>query len=392
MLLTKIPHFKEVILMAFECPHCGYRNNEIQRGGSIASRGAMISCLIEDERDLSRQIVKQDTASILFKEIDFEIPPHTQRGQLNTVEGFILASIEGLQQDQVFRKDNLPDLYEKIEQVLAKLNALKELKQSFHVIVDDPAGNSYIENLVAPKADPKIKTTYYKRTAEQCEAIGLDPEADIDAADEAIDEVTKDEVLSFPANCPNCKSPSDCKMKIVDIPYFKEVVIMSTVCDVCGFRSNEVKAGGAIAPKGKRISLKVTCEEDLSRDILKSESCGLRIPELDLELESGTLGGKFTTVEGLLQNVYDELDGKTPFSTGDSVTQVKRQQLVEFLQKLQKAIKLEIAYTLVLDDPLGNSYLQNLYAPDPDPNMIIEDYERSWEQNEFLGLNDLNTD
>ena len=46
-------------------------------------------------------------------------------------------------------------------------------------------------------------------------------------------------------------------------------------------------------------------------------------------------------------------------------------------------------FTLILDDPVSNSYLQNLYAPDPDPNMIIEEYERTFEQNEELGLNDM---
>ena len=55
-------------------------------------------------------------------------------------------------------------------------------------------------------------------------------------------------------------------------------------------------------------------------------------------------------------------------------------------------IALERPFTFILDDPLGNSYLQNLYAPDPDPNMAIEDYERSWEENEFLGLNDMKTE
>jgi zinc finger protein len=58
-------------------------------------------------------------------------------------------------------------------------------------------------------------------------------------------------------------------MKLVDIPYFKEVVIMSTVCDICGYKSNEVKSGGAVAGKGKKISLSVTETDDLSRDILK---------------------------------------------------------------------------------------------------------------------------
>lgn len=29
----------------------------------------------------------------------------------------------------------------------------------------------------------------------------------------------------------------------VDIPHFKEVIIMATTCDSCGNRTNEVKAG-----------------------------------------------------------------------------------------------------------------------------------------------------
>ena len=40
---------------------------------------------------------------------------------------------------------------------------------------------------------------------------------------------------------------------------------------------------------------------------MQSDTCGVRIPELDLELVEGTLGGRFTTVEGLLQNIIDQL-------------------------------------------------------------------------------------
>ena len=46
----------------------------------------------------------------------------------------------------------------------------------------------------------------------------------------------------------------------------------------------------------------------------------------------------------------------------------------------------------ILDDPAGNSYLQNVYAPDPDPEITVEEYERSYDQNEVLGLNDMNTE
>ena len=44
---------------------------------------------------------------------------------------------------------------------------------------------------------------------------------------------------------------------------------MSTNCDICGYRDNEVKSGSAISEKGRRVILKVEDREDLSRDILK---------------------------------------------------------------------------------------------------------------------------
>ncbi len=77
------------------------------------------------------------------------------------------------------------------------------------------------------------------------------------------------QVHVFPGNCSRCNGPGETKMHLLDIPHFKEVIVMSTVCDVCGFKSNEVKAGGAVAAKGKTIRLVMTEMDDLSRDILK---------------------------------------------------------------------------------------------------------------------------
>ena len=44
---------------------------------------------------------------------------------------------------------------------------------------------------------------------------------------------------------------------------------MATVCEYCGHKTNEVKSGGGIEPKGKRIILQITDPSDLTRDILK---------------------------------------------------------------------------------------------------------------------------
>ena len=58
-------------------------------------------------------------------------------------------------------------------------------------------------------------------------------------------------------------------MMPVDIPHFKEVILMSTVCEYCGYKSNEVKTGGEVSKKGRKITLKVEDSDDLTRDILK---------------------------------------------------------------------------------------------------------------------------
>lgn len=39
ILLVNIPFFKEIIVSAFECPHCHYTNNEVQSAGQIAEKG-----------------------------------------------------------------------------------------------------------------------------------------------------------------------------------------------------------------------------------------------------------------------------------------------------------------------------------------------------------------
>jgi zinc finger protein len=387
-MLTKIPHFKDIVVMAFECPSCGYHNNEIQSANAMADFGLRSICTISNEKDLNRQIVKSEYASLTVPEIEFEIPSNTQRALLNTVEGFLSKAKEDLEAEQPLRKYQDEALYNAIQRVIQKIDSMLSLEKSFTVILDDPSGNSYIENLYAPDPDPKIKTERYGRTVEQLESMGYATEK-CDANEE---EQEVDEVYEFPANCSVCNSPGVTRMHMLDIPYFKEVIIMATTCDYCGYKSNEVKSGGAISEKGKKITLKIVDDEDLSRDILKSETCGLEIPEIELTLNSGTLGGRFTTIEGLLDQIKEELEQKNPFATGDSSDKERSRVFQRLIDNIGKIISGDLKCSIILDDPLGNSYLQNLYAPDPDPNMSIELYERTFEQNEDFGINDMKVD
>nr|XP_060643003.1 zinc finger protein ZPR1 isoform X2 [Anolis sagrei ordinatus] len=220
--------------------------------------------------------------------------------------------------------------------------------------------------------------------------LGLKAEEPQENSTETADDL-RNEVLQFNTNCPECNAPATTNMKLVQIPHFKEVIIMATNCDACGHRTNEVKSGGAIEPLGSKITLRLTDISDLTRDVLKSETCRVEIPELEFELGMGALGGKFTTLEGLLKDIQALVE-RNPFTLGDSSNPDRTEKLHAFGRKLQQILDGQLKVHLVLDDPAGNSYLQNVYAPEEDPEMAVERYERSFEQNEELGLNDMKTE
>ncbi len=146
----------------------------------------------------------------------------------------------------------------------------------------------------------------------------------------------------------------------IDIPFFKTVIIMCTVCDNCGIKSSEVKSGTGIEEKGVRYSLKLSDPSDLNRDLLKSENASFEIPEIDFCMSEGTLGGKFTTIEGILKDCIAQLSQlDTFFASGDSETSEKANKMKQCIEKLdliQSGKMLDV--TVIMDDPSGTSYLQ----------------------------------
>jgi len=402
LLLTKIPHYKEIILMSFHCGHCDFSNNEIQSGGAIQDRGLRLTVTVSSERDLSRQVVKSDSATILVPSIDLEIPANSQKGEITTVEGVLQRTISGLQHDQPVRRALHPEDAANIDQYVARIEELLRLTAPFTLTIEDPSGNSFIENPWAPGPDPGRSLELFLRSREQDNMLGLYSQEQLreeyvqeEEAPSALTEARlQEEVLSFPTNCPECNAPAATNMKMTTIPYFKEVVIMCTTCDHCGCKTNEVKSGGGIEEKGKKITLRVTDPSDMNRDVLKSETCSIQIPELDFEMGGMALGGKFTTLEGLLTNMLEQIQKNSFWGIGsegggDGAAPDITERMEAFQQRYRDCIEAKANFTIVLDDPAGNSYMQNVYAPEEDPELTVEQYERNFEQNEELGLNDM---
>ncbi|XP_078105276.1 zinc finger protein ZPR1 [Sander vitreus] len=395
LLLTKIPFFKEVIISSFSCAHCDWSNTEIQSAGRIQDQGVCYTLKVKTKQDLNREVVKSDSATTRIPELDFEIPPFTQKGALSTIEGLLDRAVSGLEQDQTVRRATDPEVAEKIDEFIQKLRQLKEVESEFTLVIEDPSGNSFVENPKAPQKDDALTVSLFKRTMQQDMQLGLRADDDLEEEEEpAANDIDamRDEVLAFNTNCPECNAPAATNMKLVQIPHFKEVIIMATNCDSCGHRTNEVKSGGGTEEMGTKITLHLTDPSDMTRDVLKSETCSVIIPELEFELGMAAVGGKFTTLEGLLKDIKDLIISKNPFMCGDSCTAARQQKLNEFGDKIDKIMAGEMDVHIILDDPAGNSYVQNVYAPDPDPEITIEKYTRTFEQNEDLGLNDMKTE
>ena len=282
-------------------PHCGFKNNEVQSGATIQERGVRYQLTVSDKivvlticaevQDLNRQIIKGDNCTISIPEVQLDIPDNTQRGDLNTVEGVISRVADQLRQEQPYRKENCPEVYEQIEAFCKRLDNLSSgVELPFTMIVDDPSGNSFVENPYLPKVitgfqsntqkDPHCRVFHYYRTKEQHlviewdkideQALGMalpDDDSTIHWGEEGnleeeLEEKEKEggqlhieskyqhfdssaveadkELMVMPAPCHACGHMGESKMCVTDIPYFKEVIIMSFVCDFCGFRTNEV--------------------------------------------------------------------------------------------------------------------------------------------------------
>ncbi|GAX23299.1 zinc finger protein [Fistulifera solaris] len=451
LLLTKIPYFRELIIMNLYCEVCGNRDAQVSFGGSIQDEGQRITLTVRCSEDLNRQIVKSDSATLFFQTLDLEIPRSTQQGKISTLEGILQTTVNQLTQQQAERlRSGDVDNFHRCRAVIDTINRWinnAEIKSEnetpgidnssdfpFEVILDDPAGNSYIENFQAPKRDPQLTHTPYRRTPQQDAVLGLQPSFDTEKNTEHTDSkalrykihacederfeptekcVPKDEIMSFPTTCPSCRCPTETNMCTTSIPHFQSVILMCMLCSNCGYRSNDVQGnGGAISERGTRITLNVTDMVDLSRDVLTSTTATIFIPEADLEVGGCSLGGVYSTVEGILTQIVGHLETTNPFAMGDSTIgrtggKVRQEgelsyRFNDFLNKMKAMISGQhFPFQIILTDPLSNSFVGRRSGNSDvsvneramrDENLFLEEYERSHAENEALGLNDVMTE
>lgn len=138
----------------------------------------------------------------------------------------------------------------------------------------------------------------------------------------------------------------------------------------------------------------------MNRQLVRSASCTVVIPEYELTLPANR--GQLTTVEGLIRDVVADLSGDQPLRRiQDGPSYTKIQALIDSLKLIlgdednndtesppnavEKHNVPMSAFTIKLDDPTGNSFIEFLGSM-ADPKWNLRTYNRTRQQNIDLGF------
>ena len=176
----------------------------------------------------------------------------------------------------------------------------------------------------------------------------------------------KEQAIDLP--CPICTSSGNVNMiaHVDEIPYFGEHTQVTILCHDCGWRQTDF-----IPAEGKKAggwSLVIDDEEKLRARVVRSSSCTVCIPELDLQVNPGSSAtGYVSNVEGVL-NRFQEIIDMVERDLSQQFLQAEgeeRQALMDQMASLQ-TMTLTLAnlggpdaeaVTLVLLDPHGHSMI-----------------------------------
>jgi zinc finger protein len=151
--------------------------------------------------------------------------------------------------------------------------------------------------------------------------------------------------------------------------------------------------------EGTVSTARIHNREDLNRQLVKSASCSVMIPQFELTIPSAR--GQLTTVEGLLRDVVADLSTDQPLRKyQDENTYTKIQCVIDSIKVVLNDEEEDETtgpkepkdkdhtfppFTVQLDDPAGNSFIEFLGST-ADPKWNLRTYVRTHAQNVSLGI------
>ncbi|WP_292519102.1 ZPR1 zinc finger domain-containing protein [Methanoculleus sp.] len=157
---------------------------------------------------------------------------------------------------------------------------------------------------------------------------------------------------SYAGTCPAC----GCEIEIVhhrlDIPHFPDLLLVAIACDACGYRHTDTIILGEGDPV--RWTVRIEEPDDLAIRVVRSTTGTIEIPELGLAVEPGiACEGFVTNIEGIL-NRFEQAVG-TVLANPES--DEERTAALKMLGKIGEAREVAFPFTVIIEDPAGNSAL-----------------------------------
>lgn len=151
-------------------------------------------------------------------------------------------------------------------------------------------------------------------------------------------------------SCPLCHSELVMKWQRDNIPYFGEVMYISASCK-CSFRFADTMILSSKEPM--RYEVTVESPEDLDIRVIRSTSGTIRIPEMGINIEPGTVSESYiTNIEGVLQRVRNVLEMAGRWVQDEEEKFARSQELLGMLEEVLEGKR---KITVIVEDPLGNS-------------------------------------
>ncbi len=148
--------------------------------------------------------------------------------------------------------------------------------------------------------------------------------------------------------CPLCQKEMLTNWCPDNIPFFGEVMNITSICD-CGFRYSDTLILAQRSPV--HYEMKVKTVDDLDARVVRSTSGTIRIPELGIDIEPGAASESFVSnIEGVIERVEEILHNVTMW--GEEEKTKRAEELLSIFQKVRAG---EYEISVIIEDPMGNS-------------------------------------
>lgn len=159
--------------------------------------------------------------------------------------------------------------------------------------------------------------------------------------------------LEEKSECPVCgKKTLESSFTDLNIPYFSEIYLVRFQCSSCGYKVSDFLSTRYGKPI--RCTYKVKNEKELKARVIRATTGTIKIPELGTTIEPGPASEAYVTnVEGVISRILEVAE--TAREWAETEEQKRNSDIA--IEKIKKAKTGEMPFTLILEDPFGNSMI-----------------------------------